>query len=122
MNWTKEKPTKPGKYAAIHLHQTSGGYAKAKLISVAEDLVPPGRLNQDPNAPFNWDADQTPIEEWVKVLIVWETGGDGPESLDWYTWFCEIEFPPVPEEVAKIQAGELVKEQERLGLSSQSDL
>jgi len=100
MNWTKDRPTKPGKYAAIHLHEDHSGYAKVKIISIADDLIPPPTDSES----FDWARYDAPMENWIRVLVGWETGGDGPVGLDWFTWFCELELPAVPEEIAKIQA------------------
>lgn len=101
MGWTKDIPTKPGLYAAISLKENTGGYAKVKLVHVSEDLQPPP--SKEPKEGFDWERHDAPIEEWVRVLVAWSAGDDGPCDLRWYHWWLELTIEPVPPEVAELQ-------------------
>jgi len=101
MPWTKEKPVKPGLYAAIHLVKEYSGYGKVQLISIVESLEPPPSKNPEPG--FDWEKYDAPIEEWIRGLEAWQTGADGPAPLDWFTWFFELSIDPVPAEVSELK-------------------
>lgn len=97
MGWTKEKPTKPGLYAAIHLNERRSSYGEPKLVSVSESLKPP--LSKRDDGVFDWDRYDAPIEEWQTVLVGWASGAEFEEPLEWWSWWFELAVDPVPQEV-----------------------